>query len=84
MCGTETWTLRKVNRTWKVLMWCWGRLEKFNFSDWVKNEKVLHRVKEGINIVHTIKRRKANWIGYILRRDCLLKHDIEGKMEGRI
>jgi hypothetical protein len=45
---------------------------------------VLHRVKEEKNIVHTIKRRKANWIGHILRRNCLLKLVIEGKLEGRI
>jgi hypothetical protein len=41
-------------------------------------------VKEERNIVHTIKRRKANWIGHILRRNCLLKHVIGGKLEGRI
>jgi hypothetical protein len=50
----------------------------------VRNEDVLHRVKEERNIVHTIKRRKANWIGQILRRNCLLKHVIEGKLEGRV
>jgi hypothetical protein len=48
----------------------------------VRNEEVLHRVKEERNIVDTIKRRKANWIGHILRRNCLLKHVIEGKLEG--
>jgi hypothetical protein len=36
------------------------------------------------NILHTIKRRKADWIGHILLRNCLLKHVIEGKLEGRI
>jgi hypothetical protein len=41
-------------------------------------------VKGERNIVHTIKRRKANWIGHILRRNCLLKQVIEGKLEGRI
>jgi hypothetical protein len=41
-------------------------------------------VKEKKNIPHTIKRRKANWIGHILRRSCLLKHVIKGKIEGRI
>jgi hypothetical protein len=41
-------------------------------------------VKEERNIVHTIKRRKANWIGHILRRNCLLKHVIKGKLEERI
>jgi hypothetical protein len=33
---------------------------------------------------NTIKGRKANWIGHILCRNCLLKHAIEGKLEGRI
>jgi hypothetical protein len=35
------------------------------------------------NILHTLKRRKGNWIGHILRRNCLLKHVIEGKVEGK-
>jgi hypothetical protein len=26
-------------------------------------------------ILHTIKRRTANWIGHMLCRNCLLKHD---------
>jgi hypothetical protein len=54
------------------------------WTDRVRNEEVLHRVKEERNIVRTIKRRKANWIGHILRRNCLLKHAVEGKLEGRI
>jgi hypothetical protein len=58
-------------------------MEKISWTDRVRNE-VLHRVKGERNIVHTIIRRKANWIGHILRRNCLLKHVIEGKLEGRI
>jgi ppGpp synthetase/RelA/SpoT-type nucleotidyltranferase len=50
----------------------------------VRNEEVLQRVKEERNILHKIQRRKANWIGHILSRNCLLKHVIEGKLEGRI
>jgi hypothetical protein len=65
-------------------MWCWRRMEKISWTDRVRNEEVLHRVKEERNIVHTIKRRKVNWVGHILRRNCLLKHVIEGKLEGRI
>jgi hypothetical protein len=38
--------------------------------------------KEERNILHTIRRRKANWIGHILHRNCLLKHIIEGKIRG--
>jgi hypothetical protein len=63
-------------------MWCWRRME-ISWTDRVKNE-VLHRVKEERNILHTINRRKANWIGHMLRRNYLLKHVIEGKLEGRI
>ena len=36
------------------------------------------------NFLHTIKRRKANWIGHNLCRNCLLEHIIEGKIEGMI
>jgi len=32
-------------------------------------------------IVHTVKRGKATWICYILRRNCLQKHFMEGKIE---
>jgi hypothetical protein len=32
----------------------------------------------------TYNKKKANWIGHILRRNCLLKHAIEGKLEERI
>jgi hypothetical protein len=35
------------------------------------------------NIRNVIKRWQANWIGHILRRNCLLKHIIEGKIEGK-
>jgi hypothetical protein len=56
-------------------------MEKIGWTDRVRNEEVLHRVKEERNIVHTIKRRKANWIVHILRRNCLLKHVIEGKVK---
>jgi hypothetical protein len=49
----------------------------------VRSKEILHRVKEKRNIPRTIKRRKANWIGYILYRNCLIKHVIEGTVEGK-
>jgi hypothetical protein len=45
---------------------------------------MLQRIKEERNILQTIIRRKANWIGHILHRNCLLKHIIKGKMDERI
>jgi hypothetical protein len=50
----------------------------------VRNEEALLRVKEQRNFLHEISKRKANWIGHILRRNCLLKLLIEGKIIGRI
>jgi hypothetical protein len=47
-----------------------------------KIEEVLRRVKEERNLLHTINGRKANWIGHILRRNCLLKH-VEERHKGR-
>jgi hypothetical protein len=78
--GAETWTLRKVDQEHveRFEMWCWRRMEKINWTDRVRNEEVLHRVKEVKNIVQTIKGRKVNWIGM----HCLLEHVIEGKTEG--
>jgi hypothetical protein len=57
-------------------------MEKINWMDRVNNEAVLHRVKEERSILHTIRPRKANWIGHILHRNCLLKLMIEGKIRG--
>ena len=45
---------------------------------------VLLRVKEQKNILHEMRKRKANWIGHILRRNCLLQRVIEGKIKGGI
>jgi len=53
---------------------------EIRWTDHVRKEEVLQRVKEKRNILQTMKRRKATWIGHILRRNCLLKHAIEGKI----
>jgi hypothetical protein len=50
----------------------------------MRNEEVLQRVKEERNTLHKIQKRKANWIGHNLCRNCLLKHVIERKIEERI
>jgi len=45
---------------------------------------VLFGVKEQRNIVHKISKRKANWIGHVLSRNCLLQQVTEGKKIGRV
>jgi hypothetical protein len=65
-------------------MWCCRSKEKISWTDPVRSEELLHRVNESKDILHAIKRRKANWIGHILRGNCLLKHVIEGSIEGKL
>jgi len=80
------WTFRAVDQKHleSFEMWCWRRMEKISWTDHVRNEEVLLRVKGQRNILHEIRKRKANWIGHILRRNCLLQRAIEGKIKGGI
>jgi hypothetical protein len=57
-------------------------MEKISWTDHVRNEEVLLGVKEQRNILHEICKRQANWIGHILRRNCLPQQVIEGKIKG--
>ena len=47
----------------------------------MRNEEIWQRVKGGRNIVQKIKRRKVDWIGRILHRNCLLKQGVKGRIE---
>ena len=84
--GAETWTLRAVDQKHlgSFEMWCRTKMVKISWTDHARNEEVLLKVKEQRNILHEISKRKANWIGHILRRNCLLQRVIEGKIKGRI
>jgi len=58
------------------------RVEKISWTDHVRNEEALLKVKEQRNILHEISKWKAKWISHILRRNCLLQQVIEGKIKG--
>jgi len=57
---------------------------EISWTDHVRNEEVLLRVNEHRNILHETRKRKANWIGHILRINCVLKQVIEGKIKGEM
>jgi hypothetical protein len=69
--GADIWTVRAVGQK------CGAG------EDYVRNE-VLLTVKEQRNILHEISKQKANWIGHILCRNCLLQQVSEGKVKGGI
>jgi len=59
-------------------------MEKISWIDHVRNEEVLLKVMVQRNILHEIRKRKANWIGHILRGNCLPQRVIKGKIQGAI
>jgi hypothetical protein len=63
-----------------VTMW----MEKIRWTDYVRNEEGLLRVNEQRNILHEIRKRKANWIGHILSRNCLTRQVTDGKIKGEM
>jgi hypothetical protein len=55
-------------------------MENIKWSEKVTNEQVLESTGEKRILINNILRRKANWIGHILRRNCLLHDVTEGQM----
>ena len=65
-------------------MWCWMTIEKIKWPKNVTSEQVLERIGEKRMLLNNIVRRKANWIGHILRRKSLFHSAIERQMtEGK-
>jgi len=59
-------------------------MEKLSWTDYVRNEEELLRVKEQRIILHEISKWKSNWIGHILHRNCCQERVIERKIKGGI
>jgi len=83
--GSETWTMKKadIRKLESCEMWMWRRVEKISWTERVTNEEVLRRVGEKRTMVDTVWKRKARWIGHILRSDGMLRTALEGRMEGK-
>ena len=82
--GAETWTLRATDqKRLESFEMCWRRMGDISWTNRVRKEEVLHKVKEDRNILHTVKRIKFNRIGDMLCRNYLLKQVTEEKVEGR-
>ena len=77
--GQQIGNTRKVLKSGAEEEW-----RRIGWTDHVRNEEMLLRVNEQRNILHEIRKREANWIGHILRRNCILKQVIEGKIKGEM
>ena len=83
--GAETWTLRRNEQ--KQLeafeMWIRTRMGRVKWTDKIKNAVALERVGEGRIMLELISKRKRNWLGHWLRRNCLLNDALEGMVNGK-
>jgi hypothetical protein len=84
--GAETWTLRAIDQKHleSVEMWFWRRMKKISWTEHVRIEEVLLRVKEQRNILPEVSKQRSNWIGHLLHRNCPLRQVIEGNIKGGI
>ena len=60
-------------------MWCWRRIDKIKWSGKATKKKVLECIEEKRTLLNNILCRKANWFGYILRRNLLFDDAFEGQ-----
>lgn len=86
--GMESWTLTEA--TQKKLeafgMWLYRRILRISWVDRVTNETLLERMEKEKEVMKTIKRRKLEYLGHIMRNDNkykLLKSILQGKVVGK-
>ncbi|XP_026687311.1 uncharacterized protein LOC113471983 [Diaphorina citri] len=67
--GAEVWTLKKNNE--KNInafeMWCYRRMLRIPWTDKVTNVEVLRRMDKIMELEYTIKKKKLEYLGHILR-----------------
>jgi hypothetical protein len=71
--GAETWTPQEVDQKYveSFEIWCWRRMQKISWTDCVRNEEVLHRVKEERHILHAINEgRLTGLVTFCVRTTC--------------
>ncbi|KAL1447598.1 hypothetical protein WDU94_009869 [Cyamophila willieti] len=86
--GVEAWTLTEAtsDRLEAFEMWLYRRMLKISWKDKVTNTEVLNRMKKGKEILKTIKIRKLQYLGHVMRNEnryLLLQKILQGKVEGR-
>ena len=77
--GSETWKIG-TEVFGELEMWCWRRMEKIKWSERVTNEQAIERIAEKRTLLNNTLLRKDNWVGHILRRNCLFRVAIERPM----
>ncbi|CAF4751217.1 unnamed protein product [Pieris macdunnoughi] len=86
--GVESWTLTETmsKKLEAFEMWVYRRMLKISWTDRIRNTTVLDRMQENKEVLKTVKKRKLEYFGHVLR-NCkkyeLLQLIIQGKVAGR-
>lgn len=85
--GMEGWTLTKAmcSRIEAFEMWCYRRLLRISWVDRVRNTEVLARLQKQLEVMFTIKKRKLEYFGHVMRGEKyrILQNIMQGKIQGR-
>jgi hypothetical protein len=75
---------QKIGNTWKVLICGAGNEYGQLFGPTERQGRTITYSRGGEGYSATKTRRKSNYIGHILCRNCLLKHVIENKTDDKV
>jgi hypothetical protein len=83
--GCETWNVstEEKKRLESFEMWCYRRILKIKWTDYITNEEVLARMNCKRSLWYYIVRKRVTMVGHILRHEGLMKTVLEGRVEGK-
>ena len=81
----ESWTLTAadINRLQVFEMSCYRRMLKISWTEHRTNESVLKEIGTERKILETMKRRKLQYFGHVVRARNLCTHILQGFVEGK-
>ena len=81
----ESWTLRVPDskRLQAFEMSCYRRMLKISWTEHRTNDSVLNEMGTERQILETVKRRKLQYFGHVVRAQNLCTHILQGFVEGK-
>ncbi|CAG9832989.1 unnamed protein product [Diabrotica balteata] len=85
--GMEAWTIKQseIKKLNSFEMWCYRRIHGISWTEKVTNIEVLQRTKKECEVIKTVKIRKIQYLGHIMRGEkyVLLRLSMQGKIQGK-
>lgn len=85
--GLEAWTLKQaqLDKLAAFELWCYRRILRISWTERVSNIEVTRRVENEPEILITIKKRKLEYLGHVMRgqKYALLQLIIQGRIRGK-